>query len=119
MPPPAYAFVQTICNGESGSKRVEIPTPSTWQEALQGPHAAEWMESMVTEVQGLNNTGTYEEVPRSAARNVIKSKWVYRVKRRPDGTPHFKSRLVAKGFSQKHGIDFFDTWAPTAKQTTA
>ena len=49
----------------------------------------------------------------------MKSKWVYRVKRRREGTPQFKSRLVAKGFSQKPGVDFVDTWAPTARQATA
>ena len=58
-------------------------------------------------------------VPRAQARNVVKCKWVYRVKRRPDGSPLFKSRLVAKGFSQREGIDYFETWAPTARHTTA
>ena len=119
LPLNVHALIQVISQGESGDKKVEIPVPRTVEEALGGEHGAEWMESMIREYKGIQETGTLEAVPRSAAKNVIKCKWVYRVKRRPDGQPHFKSRLVAKGFSQKHGVDFFETWAPTARHTTA
>lgn len=119
LPLNVHALIQVIAQGESGDKKEEIPVPSTVEEALSGPHGAEWMESMIREYKGIEETGTLEAVPRSMAKNVIKCKWVYRVKRRPDGQPHFKSRLVAKGFSQKHGVDFFETWAPTARHTTA
>jgi hypothetical protein len=105
--------------GESGSKQVEIPVPATLKEALGGGYSAEWLEAMQKEYQGLMNTGTFVEVPVEEADNVIKSKWVYRVKRTDLGQPLFKARLVAKGFSQKEGVDFFETWAPTAKQATA
>ena len=74
---------------------------------------------MSIELQELMSKGNFEQVPRSSTKNVIKSKWVYRVKRRPDGQPHFKSRLVAKGFSQEKVVDFFDTRAPTTRHRTA
>ena len=119
IPRTVHALVQTIALGETGDKRLEIPTPNTLKEALNGEHGAEWMESMVKEYNGLKETGTFKIVPRKEARNVVKPKWVYKVKRRPDGSPLFKSRLVAKGFSQREGIDYFDTWAPTARHTTA
>jgi len=119
LPAPAHALVHTIAVGESGDKRLEIPTPTTMQQALSAPHAAEWMEAMIKEYNGLKATGTFKQVPRAKARNIVKSKWVFRVKRRPDGTPLFKARLVAKGFSQREGIDYFETWAPTARHTTA
>jgi hypothetical protein len=119
LPPQVYATAAVIAGGESGDKVLETPTPSSWQEAVQGPHSAEWLESMAREFSGLLATGTFEEAPREEARNIIKSKWVYRVKRTPEGLPHFKSLLVAKGFSQREGVDFHDTWAPTAKHATA
>ena len=105
--------------GETGDPVLETPTPRTWQEALRGEHAAEWAESMSRELRGLQATKTYRLVPRSAARNIIRSKWVYKVKRTITSLPLFKSRLVAKGFTQRQGVDFHETWAPTAKPATA
>jgi hypothetical protein len=105
--------------GESGSKAEEVPTPSTCLEALRGEHSAEWVESMAKELAGLQKTGTYEWVPRPKDRKVVPHKWVYRVKRTSTGAAFFKSRLVAKGFAQVKGLDYSETWAPTAKQTTA
>jgi hypothetical protein len=73
---------------------------------------------MGRELNGLHSTSTFTEVPRSEATNVIKSKWVFRVKRLPTGAPFHKSRVVAKGYSQQQGVDYFETWAPTARQAT-
>lgn len=113
-----HALMQVIAGGESGLKHFEIPTPQTYLDAVSGQHALEWQESMAREYNGLMGTGTFTEVARDEAPNVIKSKWVFKVKRLPTGGPFFKSRLVAKGFSQKHGVDYYETWAPTARQAT-
>lgn len=49
----------------------------------------------------------------------IISKWMFNKKFRPDGTmDRYKSRLVIRGFTQKEGLDYFDTYSPITKITT-
>ncbi|CAI7911273.1 unnamed protein product [Closterium sp. NIES-54] len=43
--------------------------------------------------------------------------WIFRVKRPPGSPPAFKARYVARGFSQRQGVDYFQTFSPTPKMT--
>ena len=49
-------------------------------------------------------------------RKTVKSRWQFRAKKDKDGNiEKFKARIVAKGFTQVKGIDYKETFAPTAK----
>ncbi|CAI7868287.1 unnamed protein product [Closterium sp. NIES-53] len=50
--------------------------------------------------------------------NIVSGMWIFRVKRPPGSPPVFKARYVARGFSQREGVDFFQTFSPTPKMTT-
>ncbi|CAI7844303.1 unnamed protein product [Closterium sp. NIES-54] len=60
---------------------------------------------------------TCHEVPPPGA-NIVSGMWIFRVKRPPGSPPAFKARFVARGFSQRQGVDFFQTFSPTPKMTT-
>jgi len=72
-------FLQAIAKGEAGDKHLELPSPATWQEAFEGAQAQDWFEAMVRELHGLRETKTFA-VARDAPKNVVKSKWVLKVK---------------------------------------
>lgn len=51
--------------------------------------------------------------------NVLCSVWALKVKRYPDGSvKKFKARFCVRGFEQRHGVDFWDTYAPVVSWTT-
>jgi len=91
----------------------------TYREALVGPEVMQWRQAMQEEYKTLVDNGTWSIVERPKDKNVIGSKWVLRIKRNADGTVNkFKARLVAQGFSQVWGQDYFETFSPVTQCTS-
>ncbi|CAL1410296.1 unnamed protein product [Linum trigynum] len=91
-----------------------IPIPTRFSQAQGDPN---WDGAMRAEFDALDANKTWSIVPRPPPPvPVIGSRWVYNLKFLPDGSlERFKARVVAQGFSQIHGIDFEETFAPVAK----
>jgi len=90
--------------------------PRTYAQAMARTDAAEWEVACEAERRAFERMGVYEVVPRPKGRKVVGSKWVFRIKRGPDGEiQKYKARVVAQGFTQIEGIDYDETFAPVAK----
>jgi len=90
--------------------------PQTLQEALGNQR---WANAMQDEITALHKNNTWHLVPPSKGNNLIDCKWVYKLKRKADGSiDRYKARLVAKGFKQRYGIDYEDTFSPVVKIAT-
>ncbi|CAI7784808.1 unnamed protein product [Closterium sp. NIES-53] len=50
--------------------------------------------------------------------NIVSGMWIFRVKRPPGSPPVFKALYVARGFSERQGVDFFQNFSSTPKMTT-
>ena len=92
--------------------------PQTYQEAMESPESSNWKAAMEEEMNSLteNNTFTLSDLPEG--KNAVGGRWVYTIKESSTGAKTFKARYVAKGYSQVRGIDFQETFAPTANLTS-
>ncbi|CAI7906795.1 unnamed protein product, partial [Closterium sp. NIES-53] len=87
-------------------------------EAIMGPYSSLWQTAMDAEMASWKSTGTYiDEVPPPGA-NIVDGMWIFRVKRPPGSALAFKARYVARGFSERQGVDYFQTFSHTPKMTT-
>ncbi|CAI7798632.1 unnamed protein product [Closterium sp. NIES-54] len=111
-------LVSTLLAPEGDPDAPDIPTPRSYAEAIEGPYSSQWQAAMDVEMASWKSTGTYvDDVPPPGA-NIVSGMWIFRVKRPPGSPPVFKARYVARGFSQRQGIDYFQTFSPTPKMTT-
>ncbi|CAI7927896.1 unnamed protein product [Closterium sp. NIES-54] len=90
----------------------DIPTPCCT------PYSSHWQAAMDAEMASWKSTGTYVDAVPPPGANIVSGMWIFRVKRPPGSPPVFKVRYVARGFSKRKGVDFFQTYSPTPKMTT-
>lgn len=119
----------TIENADSGDVQVNdvyqlmataiSDDPTTYEEVLRRSDCDKWLDAMNAEMDSIYKNNVWTLVDKPPKVNVVSNKWLFVIKRKPDGAINrYKARLVARGFSQKYGFDYTETYAPVAYMTT-
>ena len=95
-----------------------IQIPNTRNQAMKSTEREHWIKAMDDEMSSLIANITYDLVKPPPNCHLIGGRWVYSVKNDQFGNYKFKARFVAKGFKQIQGINYDDTFAPTARMTS-
>ncbi|CAI7888576.1 unnamed protein product [Closterium sp. NIES-53] len=90
-------LVSMLLAPEGDPDAPDIPTPHSYAKAIER---------------------TYVDEVSPPGANIVSGMWIFTVKRPPGSPPVFKMQYVACGFSQRQGVDFFQTFSPTSKMTT-
>jgi len=91
--------------------------PVTFREALD-EHPTRWQKAIADKYLSHKENGTWKPANLPPGKKALSSKWVFKNKTNADGSIRHKARLVVRGFEQRQGIDFKETFAPVAKFPT-
>lgn len=93
-----------------------LKPPQSYAEAMRSKESEQWKEACDKEMDMMEKMNVWKIVDKPQGLVPVGLKWVFAYKKVDDnGNPvKFKARLVAKGFSQKEGINYTETFAPTA-----
>jgi len=109
----AYALTVVEETDEGGETQ-------TYSEVMSCSNSSKWLVAMHEEIESLHKNDTWELVRLSKGQRVIGYKWVYKKK---EGNPdvenaRFEACLVAKGYTQKQGVDFNEVFSPIVRHTS-
>jgi hypothetical protein len=99
-------------------KELEIE-PKTVQEALNRTDREMWKVAMTDEIEAFKRNEAWSlEIP-PKDKKIITCKWVFQLKKDNEGNiVRHKARLVARGFDQRYGSDYHETFSPVIRHSS-
>lgn len=91
--------------------------PLRYDDVFGRDDEGEWRKAIESELKSLEENDTWEIVSKPKDVKLLGTRWVFKIKDDPSGVK-YKARLVVRGFEQRQGIDFHDTYAPVARLPT-
>ncbi|GJZ27269.1 retrotransposon protein, putative, ty1-copia subclass, partial [Tanacetum coccineum] len=109
---PAYAFVTT--------EEADTHEPLTYQEAVACEDSSKWKVAIKEEMDSMRKNKTWELVDHPAGQKLVSCKWLFKIKEGIEGVqkPRYKARLVARGFTQRAGIDYNEVFSSVFRHTS-
>ncbi|KAH9659867.1 hypothetical protein KPL70_024018 [Citrus sinensis] len=118
--PVRYGYADLIAYALLCADEVTIEEPVNFSEAMESVHCDKWLEAMQDEMESLQRNQTWTLIPNPGNKRLISCKWIFK---RNEGIPDveppkYKARLVARGFTQKEGVDFNEIFSPVVKHSS-
>lgn len=96
--------------------------PQTFAESVNCSDEDKWAASRQTEIKNLQRNEVFDVVRPASddqIQNVIRPKWMFPIKYNKDSSvDKYKSRIVAKGVTQRYGIDYREIFSPVTHQSS-
>ena len=114
---PAFPDEYVVYSGEVDYDIGEVIDPVTFLDAVHSPQYDKWNIAMKEEMLSMANNGVWDLVELPENFKPIGCKWVFKTKKDAKAKiERFKSRLVAKGYTQKEGVDYTETFSPVSSK---
>ena len=89
--------------------------PINFRQAIESSNSQKWIDAMNEEVKSMKDNDVCDLVPLPEGVKPIGFKWIFKTKKDSKGNvERYKACLVAKGFTQKEGIDYKETFSPVS-----
>ncbi|GJS65004.1 putative RNA-directed DNA polymerase [Tanacetum coccineum] len=91
--------------------------PESFEDTITCNQSAHWREAMEDELNSMTKNNVWELAELRKGAKPVGCKWVYKTKLDPNGNvERYKAHLVAKGYTQKEGVDYKETLSPVSRK---